>query len=77
MSHLETTGELPAGFESRRAEAMAKLAEDPEYDPLYEVPLDLAEEETNFRHDSCERDFEVLELINPPAPPKKPWWKRW
>jgi hypothetical protein len=44
-------------------------------DFVFDVPVELAEALTEFRHDSSELEFRVLELINPPKP--KPWWKRW
>jgi len=77
---LHCEGRLPEGFEKTRADALAQYEDEPMgVDFVFDVPLDLAEALTEFRHDSSELEFAVLELINPPKPmtTQKPWWKLW
>lgn len=72
--HLEASGSLPAEFADIRrrrfAEQDAEDAGDAEADFIADIPLDLAEAATGFRHDSTESEF--FELIpDTDAKPKK------
>jgi hypothetical protein len=88
---LEVEGQPPASYEERRARLLAQLedadSEEEAVDYAGDIPVDLAEELTGFRHDSGLDDLpwpvgDVLERDLPPAPSmqttaKKPWWKLW
>jgi hypothetical protein len=63
--HLETTGSLPAEFAEIRRRRFAEQDEedagDAAVDFIADIPLDLAEAATGFRHDSTEAEF--FELV--------------
>lgn len=64
--HLETSGDLPAEFESIRKRVFAKQEQDLKVDHVYELPAELAKKLTGFRHDESMPGltgevFEVLE----------------
>jgi hypothetical protein len=65
MFDLETTGTVPEAFERIRdsafAQQRAENEERAEVDYVFDVPVDLAEEITGFRHDGTDAEFVVLE----------------
>lgn len=77
IKHLETHGDLPPNFAAIRdrllAEQKARGAEDPKVDCIFDIPVEVAQQLTTYRHD---RDipgltgdvFEILESLNPPKP---------
>jgi hypothetical protein len=77
IKHLEIDGALPPNFTAIRerlfAEQRARAAEDPKVDCIFDIPVEVAEQLTTYRHD---RDipgltgnvFEILEPLNPPKP---------
>jgi len=82
--HLETSGDLPAEFESIHKELFAKqeqeasAPDDPKVDHVYDLPAELAKALTGFRHDEditgVSGDiYEVLE----PAKKTGSLLKRW
>ncbi len=73
---VSSEGAPPASFEPLLAQALAQYddAESSDVDFSFEVPIALAEALTDFRHDSSELQFTVLNPIKA-APLKKPWWR--
>ncbi|HKV25087.1 MAG TPA: hypothetical protein VJN93_10900 [Candidatus Acidoferrum sp.] len=76
--HLETSGRLPAEFESIRKQQFAKQQEENAagdelgVDHVFEIPLNLAKSLTGFRHDDplsglVDDGFEALETAKPPT----------
>ena len=49
--HLQSTGDIPAGFEDARKAAAEQQAGVTDVDYYFDVPLTLLEAETGFRHD--------------------------
>ena len=68
IAHLQVEGEPPASFRTLAADARAAQAADDEVDHVFEVPLNLARDVTDFRHDGGNLVFDVLTL----APERKP-----
>lgn len=66
--HLEAEGNLPTAYESIKRTRMAEQEEDTGVDVISEIPLDLAEQITNFRHDRIGPEF--FELV--PGDAQKP-----
>lgn len=66
--HLEAEGDPPPAYESIKRTRMAEQEKDAEVDVVSEIPLDLAEQITNFRHDRIGPEF--FELI--PGDAQKP-----
>ncbi|PIF89722.1 hypothetical protein CLU86_0599 [Acidovorax sp. 62] len=57
--HLETEGELPEQFGAIRDRLLAQLAADPQpCDYIFEVPTELAQSITGFKHDQFRDDEE-------------------
>ena len=66
--HLEAEGDLPVAYEGMKRKRMAEQEEDAGVDVVSEIPLDLAEHTTNFRHDQIGPEF--FELV--PGDAQKP-----
>jgi hypothetical protein len=86
--HLDIHGRPPDPFaaiaERRRAEQMDAGGAKADVDCMIEIPMDLAEALTGFRHEECNGDpdfpvsriLEVLEPVPRPAPARRSWWSR-
>jgi hypothetical protein len=77
--NLSTDGVLPAEFSDAvaahvTAGSMDTIDED--VDSVFDIPLDLAERLTGFRHDAAGGPGdEVFQILREPA--RAPWWKFW
>ena len=75
---LEATGAPPDGFDAMREAATARYSTASGVDFMFDVPLELAQSITGFRHDTSELEFVVLEPTAATANQRlKPWWKFW
>jgi hypothetical protein len=74
--NLSTDGSLPAEFSDAVAANVASHSMDEideDEDSVFDIPLDLAERLTGFRHDAAgDGTFQVLR-----EPARAPWWKFW
>src|SRR3954467_736534 len=74
--HLDVAGDVPDAFSAvrMRCETAQRLedAGEPEVDHFFDIPVDLAEAVTGFRHDAAHvgLDLEVLEAAS------GAWWRR-
>lgn len=80
LEHLELSGQAPHALETIREEVEKRRANTPldGADWVFDIPVQLAEAVTGFRHDASEpeRRFEVLEQTAPQGTRSLPWWKR-
>lgn len=67
VAHLQVDGEPPASLLTLAADARAAQAGDDEVDHVFEVPVDLARDVTDFRHDGGNLVFEVLAVDRKPG----------
>ncbi|TIL82515.1 MAG: hypothetical protein E5Y89_04795 [Mesorhizobium sp.] len=67
VSDLQTTGDLPASFETLRQRAFSQQDKEGDVDYVFDIPLDLAAELTGFRHDEGAPDRLFFELVEKPA----------
>lgn len=78
--NLSTDGELPAQFSDAVAANVASRSMDQideDIDSVFDIPLDLAERITGFRHDAAsDRQDDLFQVLSEPARPA-PWWKFW
>ncbi|UUZ46954.1 hypothetical protein LP420_25260 [Massilia sp. B-10] len=78
--NLSTDGELPAQFSDAVAANVASRSMDQideDIDSVFDIPLDLAERITGFRHDAAsDPQDDLFHVLREPARPA-PWWKFW
>src|SRR5215204_1618082 len=76
IMHLDVAGDVPEALSVARArcDAAQRLdhAGDPEVDHMFDIPVDVAQAVTGFRHDAPDMgvDLEVLEVAS------RGWWRR-
>jgi hypothetical protein len=80
VQDLLVSGEPPETFDTIRESAFAEQRnestdEADAADFVFDVPLDVAESITGYKHDSVEGEFEVLEE-DKARPGRRSWWRR-
>lgn len=84
--HFTTSGTPPASFTSVKDRLLAQQesegGDDADVDFVFDLPLELADEIVDFKHDGATTSYpDVFEALEPRSPDsplvKKPWWKFW
>jgi len=83
--HLNTSGNLPPGFEvmaaAHKQAQEAEGGEEAGVDHYFDIPLNAAKEITGFKHDNDVPgvDYESFEVLRKASssPDSKPWWRLW
>jgi hypothetical protein len=75
IDHLDAQGTLPSEYDSIRERLQARQVSEGEADYIFDVPVEVAQSITGYRHDRFpnlgEVGFEALNIA------KQPWFKRW